>query len=124
MLNQQKKSPTVEEQAAELESLVLANGLMLARSGGLNQEELPGLERALELLKVRRRRRRRPETVANSQAVPTGASLAQVIAETRTRHGQLGATAGQVPATTPAAGIVGMPVHGESPVIDADRRVA
>lgn len=125
IMNQQKNAPTVEEQAAELESLILSNGLMLARGGGLNQESLPGLDRALELLKIRRRRtRRRSESTANSQTVPTGASLAQVIAETRMRHGQLGATAGVSKVATPDSGIVGMPVHGESPIAETERRAA
>ena len=124
-MNQQKNVPTVEEQVAELESLILSNGLMLARAGGLNQESLPGLERALELLKIRRRRtRRRPEPAANSQTIPTGASLAQVIAETRMRHGKIGAAAGVGEVATPDSGIVGMPVHGESPVAETERRAA
>ena len=125
IMNQQENVPTVEEQVAELESLILNNGLMLARCGGLNQEDLPGLDRALQLLKIRRRRtRRQPELAANSQTVPTGASLAQVIAETRMRHGKIGAAAGVGGIVAPDSGIVGMPVHGESPVAETERRAA
>ena len=124
-MSEQKNAPTVEEQAAELESLILSNGLMLARGGGLNQEDLPGLDRALQLLKIRRRRtRRRAEPAASIQTLPTGANLAQVIAETRMRHGRLGATAGVGGVVAPDSGIVGMPVHGESPIAETERRAA
>jgi len=127
MLNQPKKQPTVEEQVAELESIILANGLLMARSGGLNQENLPGLDRALELIKIRRRQRRKaePAAKAQTQTIPAGASLAQVIAESRMRYAQLGAAAEPAAIAAADQGIIGMPVvTGEAPVPEAERRVA
>ena len=125
-MNQPKKQPTVEEQVAELESIILANGLLMARSGGLNQENLPGLDRALELIKIRRRRRKSaPAAKAKTQTIPAGASLAQVIAESRVRYAQLGAAAEPAAIAAADKGIIGMPVvTGEAPVPEAERRVA
>lgn len=126
MLNQPKQKRTVEEQVAELESLILENGLLMARSGGLNQENLPGLDRALELIKIRRRRRKaEPAANAQTQTIPAGASLAQVIAESRVRYAQLGAAAEPAAIAAADKGIIGMPVvTGEAPVKEAERRVA
>jgi len=127
MLNQPKQKRTVEEQIAELESLILENGLLIARSGGLNEENLPGLDRALALIKIRRRQRRKAEPAAKAQpqTIPAGASLAQVIAESRVRYAQLGAAAEPAAIAAADKGIIGMPVvTGEAPVSEAERRVA
>jgi|GEM_PF-2248307 len=125
MLNQSKQKRTVEEQVAELESLILENGLLMARSGGLNQENLPGLDRALELIKIRRRRKSESAAKAQTQTIPAGASLAQVIAESRVRYAQLGAAAEPAALAAADKGIIGMPVvTGEAPVKEAERRVA
>jgi len=125
MLNQSKQKRMVEEQVAELESLILENGLLMARSGGLNQENLPGLDRALELIKIRRRRKSESAAKAQTQTIPAGASLAQVIAESRVRYAQLGAAAEPAALAAADKGIIGMPVvTGEAPVKEAERRVA
>lgn len=124
-MNHVQARPTVEEQAAELESMIMTNGLNLAKTGGLNQANLPGLDRALDLLKLRRRRRA-TKTAVPEIAAPEAIGVTQWLAETKNRHRQLADILRQSMAAVPPAGDAAHPVQvpGQVPLPVGERQAA
>lgn len=108
--------PATDKKCEELERLIISNGLDVAKWGGLNHDELPGLNRAMQLLKIWMRRRPSKSTQAGRlpQAIPQMVSLLEELAVMEARN-RVVADQQQALRRKVAESLYPMPVASEAP---------
>ena len=108
--------PSTDKKCEELERLIISNGLDVVKWGGVNQNKLPGLDRAMQLIKIRMRRRPAKSTQAARlpQAMPQMVSLLDELAAMEARN-RVVADQRQALRRKLAESLYPMPVASEAP---------
>ena len=108
--------PATDKKCEEMERLIISNALHLAKLGGLSQGNLPGLDRAMQLIKIRMRRRPAKATHAGRlpQAMPPMVSLLDELAAMEARN-RVVADQKQALRRHLAESLYPMPVASEAP---------
>lgn len=108
--------PATDKKCEELERLIISNGLDVAKWGGINQGKLPGLDRAMQLIKIQMRRRPAKSTQAAGlpQAMPPMVSLLDELAAMEARN-RVVADQQQALRRKAAESLCPMPVPSEAP---------
>ena len=78
----------LKAQYDELEALIVANGLAIARWGGIHQENVPALKAALSLLKNRNRRQRKAKVKPVAVAKPATLQVGTLLEELQAINGR------------------------------------